>query len=62
MIDIVPYDGIRALNSAWPWVLRNQQGYDDGFQIELGMAADPIAIQIMAAASYLQVLRVTQVA
>jgi hypothetical protein len=61
MIDDVVYQGVRGLNSAWRWVLRNQQGYDDGFQIELGSAADPVTIQFIAAASSLEVLRVARV-
>src|SRR5690349_8742518 len=35
MIDAYPYLGVRGCSSAWRWVLQNQRGYADAFQIEL---------------------------
>jgi hypothetical protein len=47
------YADVLGLGSAWRWVLRNQQGYQDGFQIELGYAFLPVTFQYVAMASRL---------
>jgi hypothetical protein len=55
------YADILGLSSAWRWLLRNQQGYCDGFQIEFGPASSTITVQYIAAASRLDVRRVRSV-
>jgi hypothetical protein len=55
MIDEPPYEGLRGCSSAWRWVLQNQRGFDDGFQIELLAEGATTTIQVLAAASCLQV-------
>lgn len=58
VIETAPYKAARGLNSVWRWQLRNQLGYTDGFQIELGATDSPLIIQVVAAASALEVLLV----
>ena len=58
MIDAPPYLGMQGCSSAWRWVLQNQRGYDDAFQIELLSDDATTTVQLVAAASCLQVLLV----
>jgi hypothetical protein len=58
MIDAPPYVGVRGCSSAWRWVLQNQQGYDDAFQIELLSDDATTTVQLVAVASCLRVLLV----
>jgi hypothetical protein len=55
------YSDVLGLSSAWRWVLCNQQGYRDGFQIEFGPADSTITVQYLAAASRLECRRVKPV-
>ena len=43
---------VLALSSTWRWLLVNQQGYRDGFQIGFGPADSMITVQYLAAAAY----------
>jgi hypothetical protein len=52
------YADVLGLSSAWRWLLCNQQGYRDGFQIEFGPADSTITVQYIAAASRLEPRRV----
>lgn len=52
------YADVIGLSSAWRWLLCNQQGYRDGFQIEFGPADSTITVQYLAAASRLECRRV----
>jgi hypothetical protein len=56
------YADVLGLSSAWRWLLYNQQGYRDGFQIEFGPAEATITVQYIAVASRLEVRRVRPVA
>lgn len=47
------YADALGMDSAWRWMLRNQQGFQDGFQIELGTASLPVTFQYVAMASRL---------
>jgi hypothetical protein len=53
------YADVMGLSSAWRWLLRNQQGYRDGFQIEFGPAESTITVQYLAIASRLEPRRVS---
>jgi hypothetical protein len=55
------YADVLGLSSAWRWLLFNQQGYRDGFQIEFGPADSTITVQYLAAASKLERRRVRAV-
>jgi hypothetical protein len=50
-----------GMDSAWRWVLRNQQGYQDGFQIELATPSSRTTLQYLAMASRLHVAHVRDV-
>ena len=52
------YSDVLGLSSTWRWLLCNQQGYRDGFQIEFGPADSTITVQYVAAASRLECRRV----
>jgi hypothetical protein len=54
------YADVMGLSSAWRWLLRNQQGYRDGFQIEFGPAESTITLQYLAIASRLELRRVSE--
>lgn len=49
------YMGLQGAGSTWRWLLRNQQGYTDAFQIELGDAGEETTLQYLAIASKLEV-------
>ena len=55
------YADVLGLSSSWRWVLRNQQGYQDAFQIELGPSTSTVTLQYLAMASHLEFRRVTRV-
>lgn len=55
------YADVVGLTSTWRWLLVNQQGYHDGFQIEFGPADSTVTVQYLAAASRLELRRVTAV-
>jgi hypothetical protein len=48
------YRELRGLDSTWRWVLWNQRGYSDAFQIELGPAGATTTLQYLAIASKLE--------
>jgi hypothetical protein len=48
------YAGVLGQSSTWRWLLCNQQGYRDGFQIEFGPAQSTTTLQYLAIASRLQ--------
>jgi len=52
------YAGLLGMTSAWRWVLRNQQGYEDAFQIELSSPSSTTTLQYLAMASRLHLRRV----
>jgi hypothetical protein len=52
------YAGLLGRNSAWWWVLRNQQRYEDAFQIELGAPPSTVTLQYLAMASRLHLRHV----
>jgi len=56
--DAAGYRDLRGLDSAWRWVLWNQQGYCDAFQIELGPAGATTTLQYLAVAGALECRRV----
>lgn len=62
--ELTPWrDGI-GRGVIWVWSLTNQQGYQDGLQLEFGKPAQPdqpdqLSVQIMAAASVLHVSTVS---
>ncbi|XVU30295.1 DUF6334 family protein [Actinoplanes sp. CA-054009] len=47
------YAELLGTNSAWWWLLRNQQQYEDGFQIEFGPESSTTTLQYLATASRL---------
>ncbi len=47
------YPGLLGTSAAWWWVLRNQQQYQDAFQIELGPSLSTTTLQYLAMASRL---------
>ncbi|MEV6600036.1 DUF6334 family protein [Actinoplanes sp. NPDC051346] len=53
------YANLLGSNSDWQWLLRNQQQYEDAFQIELGPAASTTTFQYLAMASHLYLRHVT---
>lgn len=53
------YRDVLGLSSTWRWLLVNQQGYRDAFQIEFGPAGAEVTLQYLALASALQPRRVT---
>jgi hypothetical protein len=55
------YAGLLGMACAWRWVLRNQQGYEDAFQIELGTPSSTTTLQYLAMASRLHVRHVKDV-
>ena len=55
------YADVLGLSSVWRWLLHNQQGYRDGFQIESGPAQSTITVQYLAVASRLALRRVSEV-
>ena len=55
------YADVVGLSSDWRWLLVNQQGYHDAFQIEFGPADSTVTVQYLAAASRLELRRVTAV-
>jgi hypothetical protein len=52
------YAGLRGSGSTWRWLLRNQQGYTDAFQIELEPEGEPVTLQYLGIASMLKVRHV----
>ncbi|MFC4044543.1 DUF6334 family protein [Dactylosporangium siamense] len=50
--------GLIGSTSAWWWVLRNQQGYEDAFQIELSTPSSTTTLQYLAMASRLHLRHV----
>jgi len=56
-----PDAGLLGRDSAWRWVLRNQQGYQDAFQIELSTPSSTTTLQYLAMASRLYVRHVHDV-
>ncbi|WP_238005556.1 DUF6334 family protein [Dactylosporangium sp. AC04546] len=52
------YAGLLGMTSAWRWVLRNQQGYEDAFQIELSTPSSTTTLQYLAMASRLHLRHV----
>ncbi|MFC6023701.1 DUF6334 family protein [Plantactinospora solaniradicis] len=64
MSDSVPiqmnqyYAGLLSMTSVWRWVLRNQQGYEDAFQIELSTSSSTTTLQYLAVASRLHLRHV----
>jgi hypothetical protein len=56
-----PYAGLAGSGSTWRWLLRNQQGYTDAFQIELEPEGEPITLQYLGIASVLKVRHVIAV-
>jgi hypothetical protein len=52
------YAGLLGRTSAWRWVLRNQQGYEDAFQIELSTPSSTTTLQYIAMASRLHLRHV----
>ncbi len=52
------YAGLLGRSSAWWWVLRNQQQYEDAFQIELGAPSSTMTLQYVAMASRLHLRHV----
>jgi hypothetical protein len=48
-----------GMTSAWRWLLRNQQGYEDAFQIELSTPSSTATLQYLAMASRLHLRRVS---
>jgi hypothetical protein len=55
------YAGLLGRKSAWRWLLRNQQGYEDAFQIELSTPSSTTTLQYLAIASRLHLRRVEDV-
>jgi Family of unknown function (DUF6334) len=47
------YSDVLGMTSAWRWMLRNQQGYYDAFQLELGPATSTVTFQYLVSASVL---------
>lgn len=45
------YSDVLGMTSTWRWVLRNQRGYQDAFQLELGPAASTVTFQYLVSAS-----------
>jgi hypothetical protein len=54
-----PYGGLERAHSPWRWRLMNQQGYADGFQIELEVDQVARALQYVVLASSLDLREVT---
>ena len=54
------YAHLLGSNSAWRWVLRNQQNHEDAFQIELSTPSATTTLQYLAMASQLQLHHVTE--
>ncbi|MFI5897067.1 DUF6334 family protein [Actinoplanes sp. NPDC051513] len=52
------YADLLGRTSAWRWLLRNQQQYEDGFQIELSTPSSTTALQYLAMASRLDLRHV----
>lgn len=52
------YADLIGRTSAWRWVLRSQQQYEDAFQIELSTPSSTTTLQYLAAASRLDVRHV----
>jgi hypothetical protein len=50
-----PWDSLIGSGLIWSWRLRNQQGYDDGFQVEFHAGAQSTLIQFVCEASSLTV-------
>lgn len=57
-----PWDCAVGAKLTWVWILTNQQGYEDGVQLEFGAAAGhlPACFQLIALASTLEVRSVTR--
>ncbi len=53
-----PYAALLGRDCAWWWVLRNQQQYEDAFQIELGASPSTMTLQYLAMASRLHLRHV----
>ncbi|OJF10697.1 DUF6334 family protein [Couchioplanes caeruleus] len=54
-----PRDNLLGSKSDWQWLLRNQQQYEDAFQIELGPSSSTTTFQYLAMASHLYLRHVT---
>jgi Family of unknown function (DUF6334) len=52
------YAGLLGSTSTWRWVLRNQQQYQDAFQIELSTPSSTRTLQYLATASRLDLRHV----
>jgi hypothetical protein len=50
-----PLSGFVGRGVQWVWLLRNQQGYQDGFQIEFKGEDDRLALQMICEASMLRI-------
>jgi hypothetical protein len=53
------YGHVLGLSSSWRWILSNQQGYQDGFQIEFGPPQSTVTIQYLALGSRLEIRNVS---
>jgi hypothetical protein len=54
------YANLLGSNCSWWWLLRNQQQYEDAFQIELGPRSSTTTFQYLAMASRLHLRHVTE--
>lgn len=50
---VAPWDRLVGCDIRWVWLLTNDRGYTDGFQIELGRPGECWAIQLMCGGSAL---------
>jgi hypothetical protein len=55
------HPAVLGLSSTWRWLLYNQQGYRDAFQIEFGPPGAEVTLQYLALASRLVTRQVTAV-
>lgn len=55
LTDTEPLSRFVGHGAQWVWLLRNQQGYQDGFQIEFKSEGDYLAVQLICEASMLRI-------
>jgi hypothetical protein len=55
LTDTEPLSRFVGHGAQWVWLLRNQQGYQDGFQIEFKSETDCLALQMICEVSLLRI-------